>query len=137
MDEALKREIWERAQSRCEYCHIPASAYQTPFQIDHVIARKHHGETVSENLALACYRCNMYKGPNIAGIDPETKLTTSLFHPRRDRWSDHFERGASGMMVGRTAVGRTTIAVLDLNEPGVVALRASLAGLGEMVREVD
>src|ERR1700677_1421335 len=67
----LVASVWRRAQSRCEYCQLSSALYPAPFQIDHIVARQHGGATVSENLALACIHCNRYKGPNIAGIDPE------------------------------------------------------------------
>ncbi len=59
-----------RAAGRCEYCHFPMSASRLPFHCDHIIAEKHGGPTVDENLAWACFRCNLHKGPNIAGLDP-------------------------------------------------------------------
>jgi len=95
------------------------------FQIDHIIARKHHGTGDPENLALACFACNNHKGPNIAGIDPATNEVVLLFHPRRDSWDDHFEwHGA--MLVGRTPIGRATIDVLGINLPYRVQLRQML-----------
>jgi hypothetical protein len=104
---------------------MPQSAYRARFPIDHIIAQQHRGPTRADNLALACVNCNAHKGPNIAGIDPETGATVPLFHPRRDRWPDHFEwRGAE--LVGRTPVGRATIVVLDINDPEIVAVRKSL-----------
>jgi len=63
VDRALEEQIWDRARSRCEYCLLPARYTEAPFQIDHIIARKHGGETVAANLALSCYFCNSYKGP--------------------------------------------------------------------------
>jgi len=69
MDRELRDFVRQRARDRCEYCRVPAAADVMPFQIDHIIARKHGGETVASNLALSCYNCNMHKGPNIAGID--------------------------------------------------------------------
>lgn len=48
---------------------MPATRDALPFHIDHVIAEQHGGMSVAGNLALACYACNLPKGPNIAGID--------------------------------------------------------------------
>jgi hypothetical protein len=95
------------------------------FQCDHIIARKHHGTDDLANLALACFACNNHKGPNIAGVDPETGTVIRLFHPRQDRWEDHFEwRGA--VLVGRTPIGRATIDVLAINLPYRIRLRQVL-----------
>jgi hypothetical protein len=33
----------------------------------------------------------LHKGPNLTGIDPHTGQVAPLFHPRRDRWSEHFD----------------------------------------------
>src|SRR4051812_48421554 len=122
MDAALVIAVRERAADRCEYCHLPADCSAAPFQIDHIIARKHHGTDELSNLALACYYCNKYKGPNIAGIDPLSGQLVRLFHPRLDDWSATF--GWDGpTLVGRTAVGRTTIDVLSMNHPAMVEIR--------------
>ena len=75
-----------------------------------MLARQHGGLTDESNLAAACQHCNLHKGPNVAGYGPETNRLTALFHPRRQRWSDHFEQ--IGVLIrGRTDVGRTTIHV--------------------------
>ncbi|OYV78619.1 MAG: hypothetical protein B7Z73_19520, partial [Planctomycetia bacterium 21-64-5] len=84
MNVALERLVWQRANDACEYCRMPQALDAAPFQIDHIIAHKHGGVTEAENLALACLSCNLFKGPNIAGIDAETGAMTRLFHPRND-----------------------------------------------------
>jgi hypothetical protein len=136
MDAPLEQHVWVRAASRCEYCRVPLSAYLTPFQIDHVIALKHAGPTVPENFALACFHCNLHKGPNIAGIDPATSKLTRLFHPRQDDWMKHFALNRDGTTKGITDVGRTTIAVLNMNEPIVVTVRAFLIDEGDALAQL-
>jgi hypothetical protein len=64
----LAQTVRERAGERCEYCRIPQLALPLRFQIDHIIAEQHGGETVLGNLAFACPHHNRYKGPNIAGF---------------------------------------------------------------------
>ena len=59
------RLVCERAGDRCEYCLIPQIADDLPFHIDHIMAQQHGGETIAANLALACYACNLHKGPNL------------------------------------------------------------------------
>jgi hypothetical protein len=54
MDAALTRLIWQRAKGQCEYCQMPQAADDDPFEIDHIIARKHRGPTVAGNLCLSC-----------------------------------------------------------------------------------
>ena len=125
MTRDLARKVRRRAQDRCEYCHLPASVYPLPFHADHIVARKHGGSTVLENLALACLHCNRHKGPNIAGTDPDTGEIVRLFHPRSDLWSEHFEwTGAE--LTGRTKIGRVTIQVLAINNADFLAMREAL-----------
>ena len=108
MDAALQRLVRQRAGGRCEYCRLPQAASGVPFEFDHIIARHHKGRTVAGNLADACIYCNGYKGPNISGLDAVTGKLTPLFNPRRHKWSYHF-RYEGGVLVGRTAIGRTTV----------------------------
>ena len=81
--------------------------------------------TVGGNLALACFPCNNNKGPNLSGIDPVTKKLMRLFHPRRHKWEHHF-RWDGPVLVGRTAIGRVTVAVLCINSDDRVLLRQAL-----------
>jgi hypothetical protein len=126
MDEAaLPNAVRNRANHCCEYCQLPQSFSSTRFQIDHIIAEQHGGGTTASNLALACLADNNHKGPNLGGIDPKTGKRVWLFNPRKQKWSRHF-RWQGPVLVGRTAVGRATIAVLAINLPHRVAQRAAL-----------
>lgn len=130
MDESLVKEVRDRARNACEYCQMPQVFYPTvPFPIDHIIPRQHDGRTVSSNLALSCLHCNSHKGPNLAGIDPLTKKLTKLFNPRRNKWARHF-RWDGPYLVGKSAVGRTTILVLAINDPDIVDVRHELIDEG-------
>ncbi len=122
---AIRREVERRANRRCEYCGLPAEFAEASFHVDHIIAEQHGGETRLENLAFACFPCNAYKGPNLSSLDPKTGDLARLFHPRKDKWADHFDwRGAR--IGGRTAIGRATVDLLRMNEESTVALRALL-----------
>jgi hypothetical protein len=125
VDKSLIELVWHRAESCCEYCLMPQAYYPAPFQIDHVISRQHDGPTISRNLALSCLHCNSYKGPNIAGRDRRTKQLVPLFNPRRHRWSRHL-RWDGATVVGRTAIGRTTVAILNMNGVFLLRLREEL-----------
>ena len=129
MDTALERQVWRRARGWCEYCLMPQEYDDTPFEIDHVIAKKHDGPTVFGNLSLSCFFCNTFKGPNIAGRDRTTRKLTPLFNPRRHVWARQF-RWQGACLVGRTAIGRVTIAVLKINDPLRVELRQELIDEG-------
>lgn len=125
MTAALERLVRLRAGGHCEYCRLPQTGSRVPFEIDHVIARKHGGRTIASNLAVSCIYCNAHKGPNISGLDPVSGRLTPLYNPRRHQWSVHF-RYDGGTLTGRTAIGRTTIRVLEINLPNLVALREVL-----------
>lgn len=125
MDRALVDLVWERAHGCCEYCRMPQEFDGFTHEIDHAIARKHGGPTTAANLALACFPCNNHKGPNVAGMDPATKKLTPLFNPRRHKWARHFYWDGARLR-GRTAIGRVTIVVLEINAPDRVLLRAAL-----------
>jgi HNH endonuclease len=125
MDATLARQVRQRSGDRCEYCHLPQAGSGVPFEIDHIIARHHKGPTIAGNLANSCIYCNGYKGSNISGIDTVTGKLTPLFNPRRHKWAHHF-RYDGGILIGRTAIGRTTIEVLRINLPNLVALREVL-----------
>jgi len=73
---ALAEFVWQRARDRCEYCRMPQTCDEVPFEIDHVIAEQHGGKTITSNLALACFADNHHKGPNLSGIDPKTRKRT-------------------------------------------------------------
>lgn len=129
--EVRRAEVAARAGHRCEYCHLPTRGQVATFPIDHVIPRGRGGTTEVENLALTCPHCNAHKWTAVDGPDPNTGETVRFFHPRRDVWADHFAWPAdhAGELVGRTPVGRATIAALRINDPDMIALRALLAEL--------
>ena len=129
MNETLRQLVRSRAAFRCEYCHLPESMTDAPFQIDHVIAIKHRGGSHPENLAWSCFYCNSFKGPNLSGWDEESRTVIRLFHPRTDDWSQHFEwHGAK--LAGLTSIGRVTIEVLAMNDSEAVESRKLLLKLG-------
>jgi 5-methylcytosine-specific restriction endonuclease McrA len=121
----IRAQVRERAHNACEYCHLHQDdSPLAVLHVEHVIPKVHGGSDDVENLALACIDCNLHKGTNLTGIDPETNEITALFHPRRQVWEDHFQRQGI-YVVGKTANGRTTIRVLNINSEDQVALRSS------------
>lgn len=119
-----------RARTACEYCRLPEDASVLPHQIDHIIGKQHRGSDDVENLCLCCIRCNLKKGPNIASVDPATGSIVALFHPRRQAWHEHFALRADGVIAGRTAEGRATVELLDMNDERRAQLRALLLRRG-------
>jgi hypothetical protein len=136
MNITLAEFVWERAHHCCEYCRMPQSYDELSFEIDHIVAEQHGGKTVARNLALACFADNHHKGPNLAGIDPKTRKRTWLFNPRRHKWARHF-RWDGPVLVGRTPVGRATIAVLGINLAQRVRHRQQLIAEGVFPRKVS
>jgi HNH endonuclease len=129
MERALEELVWERAGHCCEYRRMPQQYDNSTCQIDHVIAISHGGLTQATNLCLACFSCNSFKGPNLAGVDPEIKKIVPLFNPRRQKWHRHF-RWNGPVLVGRTPNGRATIATLRINLDHRVAYRQELIDEG-------
>ena len=77
---------------------------------------------------MCCAACSLFKGPSPAGYDPETDALTPFFNPRTDDWREHFAWNG-GTLEGQTAVGRTTITVLRINDPLRVQHRGLLIEL--------
>jgi hypothetical protein len=125
MNAAIRSQACRRANFRCEYCGLHQD--QSPLaslHVEHILPRKHGGSDDVDNLALACIDCNLHKGSNVAGYDPQTGQLTELFHPRHQIWHEHFERQGA-MIIGKTAIGRTTIKVLQLNTDERLQLRTA------------
>lgn len=128
---ALARLVAERAQGQCEYCRSLSGFHSDPFAVEHIIPEARNGATEAANLALSCLGCNSFKGAFVTGHDPATELDVPLFHPRRQRWGEHFAWSPDATQIlGITATGRATVMRLRLNRPGLVNLRAALRDFG-------
>jgi hypothetical protein len=120
---ALRRQVCLRAEDCCEYCGLPQLGQEANFHVDHIIPTSRGGRSNLENLALSCVSCSLRKGAAIHALDPKTGILSSLFHPRRDIWKDHFARKGD-LLHGRTPAGRATITLLNMNRPSIVMIRA-------------
>ena len=131
MDAATRRRVRARAAERCEYCRTRQEHdFYYRFHIEHIVPRQHGGGDDDSNLALACHHCNLHKGPNLTGIDPDSRRVVVLFNPRQQHWEEHFARRGP-LIVGLTDIGRATAAVLSMNAPVRVELREELLTNGE------
>lgn len=131
MSATLRNFVRDRAVARCEYCRLPDDAAPvSTFHIEHVIAKQHGGLDETANRAWCCQKCNLHKGPNLSGIDPLTDHVVRLFDPRKQSWNRHFE-WLGAVLLGRTQIGRATVAVLNVNDPQRVALRLVLMENGD------
>lgn len=133
---ALRRVVIERAGNCCEYCRLSQDDNYFTFHVDHIISKKHDGDTTRDNLCLSCPSCNIAKGSDIAGADPTTGDATFLYHPRQQQWIDHFELRGS-MIHGKTAAGRLTVQLLRLNSKERITERDGLIELGRYPCDID
>ncbi len=125
----LRQLVANRADSRCEYCLLPQAVALHRHEPDHIVPRQHGGETQENNLALACVRCNRYKGPNVGSFDPFTNVLAPLFNPRTQVWAEHF-RWDEATILPLTPEGRVTLRILRLNEGDRLVERQRLIAAG-------
>ncbi len=114
--EALRRLVYERASGRCEYCLLHSADGYMPHEVDHIYAEKHGGVTAEYNVCLSCFECNRHKGSDLSSIDPLTGEVIQLFHPRRDKWTEHFRLNGA-FLEPLTPQGRVTVFLLQMNNP--------------------
>lgn len=120
----LRRRISEEAGYRCGYCLTPQSLSGARLEIDHILPKSAGGQTIAENLWLACLSCNRFKGTQTHAGDPETGRRVRLFNPRKQRWRVHFAWSADGTeIIGLTSCGRATVQALRLNREEIVRVR--------------
>jgi hypothetical protein len=125
----LRRLVVRRAANCCEYCGLSQEGQEATFHIDHIIPLADDGPTNAENLALARVSCSLRKEARRSAADPLTGRKVPLFHPRRQRWTTHFQWDGVEV-IGRTATGRATVAALQMNRPLIVAIRQEEAERG-------
>jgi HNH endonuclease len=120
----LRRQIRAQFAYCCAYCRTAESLTVAIFEIEHIIPRWAGGETVFENLCLACPTCNRYKAHRQTAIAPPLGQAVPLFHPQQQRWEDHFTwNEAATEIIGLTPTGQATIDALRMNRPQLVRLR--------------
>lgn len=124
--------VRERASGRCEYCQSQERFSPQAFSIEHIVPLHSGGESLVDNLALACQGCNNHKYIRTTATDPDRDEEVSLFHPRLHHWEEHFSWDDSyTRIVGVTAIGRATVQALQLNRVGLINLRRLLRNQNE------
>jgi 5-methylcytosine-specific restriction endonuclease McrA len=127
----MREKVEARAGRRCEYCQAPQDICAYTFHLDHIVPRSKGGHDALGNYALACFPCNNAKAAHTSGTDPKTRLDTPLFHPRKQRWAEHFAWTADHAEIrGLTPTGRATTAQLKMNERYRVEARALWVATG-------
>lgn len=135
---ALRTHVRTQFHECCAYCHTAEALAVTTFEIEHIVPQAAGGETVPQNLCLACPTCNRHKASRQTALDPETNNQQPLFHPQQQNWSQHFawqEQGA--ILQGLTPTGCATIAALKMNRPQLVRIRKLWIKLNEHPPEYD
>lgn len=123
----LRKLVVARSHSCCEYCRLHTDDGGFTFHIEHIKAEKHGGETTEDNLCYSCPHCNRYKGSDIASDDPKTGDLTRLYNPRNQQWDEHFTiEENTAYIMGKTAEGRVTVFLLQMNNAELVDLRKIL-----------
>lgn len=128
----LKQLVIDRARGCCEYCYSQSRYGMQSFSIEHIRPLSKDGVSKEDNLALSCQGCNGHKYNKTESYDPVSIKKVSLFHPREQKWSDHFVWNEDySLIIGITPTGRATVETLQLNREGLVNLRKVLYVIGE------
>lgn len=134
----IKKEVTKRAKHLCEYCKCPKAYAPGPFDIEHIIPISKNGTSELRNLAYSCNGCNGLKYNKVEANDPISGELTPIFHPRNNKWSDHFTWSNDGLtIIGITIIGRATIELLRLNRTELVNIRRLLQLVGEHPPDED
>ncbi len=130
--EKQKIKVKERAGYVCEYCRSQSGFSSQPFAIEHIAPFIAGGKTILSNLAFACQGCNGHKFTHTTGHDPITREKVSLYHPRQQKWNEHFTWNEDfTLIIGKTPTGRATVELLQLNREGCINLRKALFVYGK------
>jgi hypothetical protein len=131
ISEDLKARIRQQAGNRCGYCRSLQQYVWGTLEIEHTIPKSAGGSSDEANLWLACRPCNSHKSDQINAIDPMTEQTVPLYHPRNQKWTEHFTWSKDGThIIGRTACGRATVKALKLNNTFAITVRRSWVSVG-------
>jgi hypothetical protein len=131
VSEVVRARVRAQSRNRCGYCQSPQPYVLGLLEIDHIIPTARGGTDDEDNLWLACRLCNGFKATQTQARDPLTGRRIRLFHPRRQRWSRHFQWSEDGTrIIGRTACGRATIVALQLNHVMAVMVRRAWVAAG-------
>lgn len=112
----LDKKIRLDAKNLCGYCLNPQELIPFKLEIEHIYPQASGGETVEENLWLACRECNAHKSKKVKSIDFLTGKFVKLFNPRTQIWQEHFEFSEDKTeIIGKTTCGRATVESLQMN----------------------
>ncbi len=113
---SMRQHIAQQANFQCGYCLTREIVSGIPLTLEHLIPKSKGGRDIENNLWLSCRLCNETKGVLVEAHDVETGELVPLFHPRVQKWTDHFTWSENGTrIIGKTRIGRATVNALSLN----------------------
>lgn len=131
VSEELRARIDAADRRVCCYCRTAEANSGLRLTLDHIAPQSTGGATTFDNVCLACSACNEFKAGATHAVDPASGESVALFHPRTERWGDHFAWSPDATQIeGRTATGRATVLALRMNQPLIVTARGRWARLG-------
>jgi len=134
----LQQEVRAQFANCCAYCRTAEELTVVTFEFEHIVPRSSGGETVLENLCLACPTCNRFKVDRTTAYDPVSERDVPLFHSQSDVWVEHFAwADGATEIVGLTAIGRAIIAALRMNRPQLIRVRRMWRMMGKHPRDVS
>jgi 5-methylcytosine-specific restriction endonuclease McrA len=78
----LRKTVATRAGLCCEYCRLHEDDSFLPFEVEHIVSKKHGGGNELSNLAYACPQCNQHKGTDLVTFLESYADLITLFNPR-------------------------------------------------------
>lgn len=129
---ALQQRIRGQFGDCCAYCRTAELLTATTFEFEHIVPLSAGGQTVMNNLCLACPTCNRCKAARQTSQDPQTNKIVPLFHPQQQSWDDHFAWSPdSTIILANTSIGRATCTAMKMNRPQIIRVRKMWVKLGE------
>lgn len=128
---SVRQRICAEARYRCGYCLAQQDIIGVQLHVEHIKPESAGGSSEPDNLWLACSECNLHKGAQTQLLDPQTGEVAPLFHPRLQRWDEHFRWSEDATeILGMTPTGRATVLALSLNQPFMLRARRRWAMVG-------
>jgi hypothetical protein len=129
--EVTRNLVRQRGMNCCEYCKSQDRFSPVYFTIDHIIPLTSGGTHELDNLAYACMLCNRLKWGKTSAVDLVTNADATLFHPRLNSWTEHFQWSEDYLeIIGISPIGRATVTALQLNREKLIRYRKEMTEIG-------
>jgi len=112
--------------ARCAYCGCEITARELISIDSYLPFRTHPEHDEYENYVLACRSCNAIKADK-EPIDEEGNIL--ILHPYQETYWKEIKVDDSGVAHGETEAGRSTVEIMRLNRPELVAYRSNNTAL--------